>query len=66
MEYETRADFHLFTRRGKKISGGVQTAPLSEVQQGLGVWVIYLFINFSRQQKYKHIQTGRFRNANTA
>jgi hypothetical protein len=44
MEYETRADFHLFTRRGKKISGGVQTAPLSEVQQGLGVWVIYLFI----------------------
>ena len=28
---------------------------------------IYLFINFSRQQKYKHIQTGRrFRNTNTA
>jgi hypothetical protein len=28
---------------------------------------IYLFINFSRQQKYKHMQTGRrFRNTNTA
>ena len=31
------------------------------------IYFIYLFINFSRQQKYKHIQTGRrFRNTNTA
>jgi hypothetical protein len=35
----TRADFHLFKRRGRKISGGVQAAPLSELRQGLGVWV---------------------------
>jgi hypothetical protein len=35
----SRADFHLFKRRGRKISGGVQTAPLSELWQGLDVWV---------------------------
>jgi hypothetical protein len=35
-----RADFHLFKRRGRKISGGVQATPLSELQQGLGVWVL--------------------------
>ena len=34
-----RADFHLFKRRGRKISGGVQAAPLSELRQRLGVWV---------------------------
>ena len=28
-----RADFHLFRRRGKKISGEVQVAPLSELRQ---------------------------------
>jgi hypothetical protein len=44
MNYKTdisnaSADFHLFKRRGRKISGGVQTTPLSELQQGLGVWV---------------------------
>jgi hypothetical protein len=26
-------------RRGRKISGGLQVAPLGELQQGLGVWV---------------------------
>jgi hypothetical protein len=35
----TREDFHLFKRRGRKISGGVQATPLGELQQGLGVWV---------------------------
>jgi hypothetical protein len=34
-----KADFYLFKRRGRKISGGVQAAPLSELRQGLGVWV---------------------------
>jgi hypothetical protein len=32
-------DFHLCKRRGRQISGGVQAAPLSELRQGLGVWV---------------------------
>ena len=36
---QARADFHLFKRRDRKISSGVQTAPLSELRQGLGVWV---------------------------
>ena len=36
---QSRADFHLFKRRGRKISDEVQAAPLSELQQGLGVWV---------------------------
>jgi hypothetical protein len=36
---KARADFHLCKRRGRKISGGVQAAPLSELRQGLGVWV---------------------------
>jgi hypothetical protein len=35
-----RADF-LFKRRGGKVSGGVQAAPLSELWQGLGVRVKY-------------------------
>jgi hypothetical protein len=39
MPYISRADFHLFKRRGRKISGGVQAAPLSELRQGLAVWV---------------------------
>jgi hypothetical protein len=30
---QARADFHLFKRRGRK------PAPLSELRQGLGVWV---------------------------
>ena len=34
-----RADFHLFKRRGRNISGGVQVAPLSDLRQGLGIWV---------------------------
>jgi hypothetical protein len=38
----TRADFYLFKRRGRKISGGVQAAPLSELWKGLGVWIIGL------------------------
>jgi hypothetical protein len=32
----SRTDFYLFKRRGRKISGGVQAAPLSELRQGLG------------------------------
>ena len=39
MVSHARADFHLFKRRGRKISGGVQATSLSELQQGLGVWV---------------------------
>jgi hypothetical protein len=34
-----RADFHLFKRRGRKLSGGVQATPLSELQQRFGIWV---------------------------
>ena len=30
-------DFHLFERKGIKISSGVQAAPLNEFQQGLGL-----------------------------
>jgi hypothetical protein len=33
----TRAYFHLFERRRRKSSGGVQAAPLSEHWQGLGL-----------------------------
>jgi hypothetical protein len=35
--YSTRADFHIFKRKGGKISSGVQAAPLSELRRGLGV-----------------------------
>jgi hypothetical protein len=38
-KYQGRPDFHLFKRRGGKISSGVQAAPLSELRQGLGVRV---------------------------
>ena len=34
-----KGDFHLFKRRGRKISGGVQATPLSELQQRFGIWV---------------------------
>jgi hypothetical protein len=37
--FKTRADFHLFKRRDRKISGGVQAAPLSKLRQGLGIWI---------------------------
>ena len=36
---KSRADFHIFKRRGGKISSGVQAALLSEIRQGLGVRV---------------------------
>jgi hypothetical protein len=36
---QSRADFHIFKRRGGKISSGVQAAPLSELRQQLGVRV---------------------------
>ena len=36
MVRKARVDFHLFKRRGRDISGGVQAAPLSELRQGLG------------------------------
>jgi hypothetical protein len=39
LHVSSRADFHLFKRRGRNISGGVQATPLSELRQGLGVWV---------------------------
>jgi hypothetical protein len=31
--------FTVFKRRGRKISGGLQAAPLSELRQGLDIWV---------------------------
>ena len=34
---KSRADFHIFERRGGKISSGVQAALLSELRQGLGI-----------------------------
>jgi hypothetical protein len=34
----SRAEFHLFQRRGSTTSDGVQAAPLSELRQGLCVW----------------------------
>ena len=33
MVSHARADFHLFKRRGRKISGGVQATPLSDYTQ---------------------------------
>jgi hypothetical protein len=33
-----RVDFYLFKSWGRNISGGVQATPLSEFQQGLGIW----------------------------
>jgi hypothetical protein len=36
---KARAYFHLFKRRGRKISGGVQAASLSGLRQGLGIGV---------------------------
>jgi hypothetical protein len=36
---KAKVDFHLFKRRGRKMFGEVQAAPLSKLRQGLGVWV---------------------------
>jgi hypothetical protein len=42
VHFMSRVDFHLLKRRGRifrNIFGGVQAAPLSELQQGFGIWV---------------------------